>query len=195
MCDYCNFAEENTPHTEIMLGWRLGKIMPKQHLSDPDVYIKRYANSQTTLVCSYDDCSTEIEIYHCPICGNTFYRDLNSMVYVKSEIRQVEEGSKKWPDFYPLYITESRKENNMKDLNLVPAIREIESQISEIKARHREELEPYEQSLVELRKINTACEKCGGSGEVFKRSCAEDDGDMYPCDACQGTGKIQRRTK
>lgn len=74
-------------------------------------------------------------------------------------------------------------------MNLVPAIIEIESQISGLKSRHRKELEPYINSLKELRKINTACESCGGNGKVWRRSCAEDDGDYYKCDACCGSGK------
>lgn len=77
-------------------------------------------------------------------------------------------------------------------LNLVPAIRAIEKQVAEIKARHRMELREYEDSLDSLMDINEACLKCAGTGTVFSRSCAEDEGDYYPCRDCGGTGK--RRT-
>jgi hypothetical protein len=73
-------------------------------------------------------------------------------------------------------------------MNVVPAIRAIETEIGSIKAKHRMELEPYETSVRELRKINTACEKCVGTGKVFRRSCAEDEGDFYVCEECNGTG-------
>ena len=73
-------------------------------------------------------------------------------------------------------------------MNLTPAIREIEKQINEIKNKHQKELQPYMDSLKSLREINTTCEKCDGSGKVFRRACAEDEGDYYSCDACHGTG-------
>ena len=82
------------------------------------------------------------------------------------------------------------------DLNLVPAIREIEAQIRAIESEHRKKIEPYQKSLEQLRKINTACEKCGGAGKVLRsRACAEDDrpdpndpSDYNTCDKCHGTG-------
>lgn len=85
--------------------------------------------------------------------------------------------------------TTKKCEVQMPKLNLVPAIRQIEQELGKIKARHRAELQPYEDSLKELRKINTACEHCNGKGKVFLRACAEDDGDYYPCAECHGTGE------
>ena len=81
-------------------------------------------------------------------------------------------------------------------LNLVPAIIKIESQMKKIEREYRLKLEPYEKSLVELRKINTACEMCGGTGKVLHtRACAEDDRpdpndprDYNVCERCMGTG-------
>ncbi len=35
------------------------------------------------------------------------------------------------------------------------------------------------------------CPRCKGSKEIFKRSCAEDDGDYYKCGRCNGTGKYK----
>lgn len=78
-------------------------------------------------------------------------------------------------------------------MNLVPAIREIEQQIREIEHKHKVEMEPYLNSVTELRKINTACEKCGGSGRVWKRACAEDEGDYCGCDTCHGTGEKSKK--
>ena len=82
------------------------------------------------------------------------------------------------------------------ELNLVPAIKEVEAQIRKIKAEYSKKLQPYEDSLEHLRKINTACERCNGVGKVLRpRACAEDDPpdpndprDWNKCDECHGTG-------
>lgn len=82
------------------------------------------------------------------------------------------------------------------ELNLVPAIKEVEAQIRKIKAEYSKKLQPYEDSLEQLRKINTACERCNGVGKVLRpRACAEDDPpdpndpcDWNKCDECKGTG-------
>lgn len=74
-------------------------------------------------------------------------------------------------------------------LNLVPATREIESQIRKMESEFQAKISPYKRSLEELRKINTACEKCAGTGKIFRRSCAEDEGDYYRCEECYGTGE------
>lgn len=76
------------------------------------------------------------------------------------------------------------------DMNLIPAINNIRAQIKVIEARHVSELKPYVESLEALRKINTACENCGGTGKIFRRACAEDEGDYHRCEVCHGTGKI-----
>lgn len=86
---------------------------------------------------------------------------------------------------------------NMEKMNLVPAIRQIEEQISEIEREYKIKAKPYHDSLKALRKLNTACEKCAGKGKVLRRrACAEDDApdpknprDYIKCDACGGTGK------
>lgn len=81
-------------------------------------------------------------------------------------------------------------------MNLVPAIRQIEEQISEIESEYKIKAKPYHDSLKALRKLNTACEKCAGKGKVLRRrACAEDDRpdptdprDYIKCDACGGSG-------
>jgi DnaJ-class molecular chaperone len=76
-------------------------------------------------------------------------------------------------------------------MNLVPAIREISNQITQIEARHAAELKPYIDSLASIRSLNKACEACGGSGKVMRpRACAEDDRerDLVNCAECHGTG-------
>lgn len=81
-------------------------------------------------------------------------------------------------------------------LNLVPAIREIEAQIRQIKADFERKVKPYNDSLAALRKINTACEKSAGTGKVLRsRACAEDDrpdpddpSDWNTCPVCHGSG-------
>ena len=73
-------------------------------------------------------------------------------------------------------------------LNLIPAIRGIEKQISVIKAKHAQELRPYEESLKHLRELNDICEKCNGTGSVYEMSSLEDEGQYAKCKACNGTG-------
>ncbi|MCM1222438.1 MAG: hypothetical protein NC548_49020 [Lachnospiraceae bacterium] len=85
-------------------------------------------------------------------------------------------------------------------LNLVPAIREIEHQISKMESDFEAKILPYKRSLIELRKINTACEFCGGEGRVLRsRACAEDDRpdpndptDWLKCSKCCGTGLAKK---
>ena len=88
-------------------------------------------------------------------------------------------------------------------LNLTPAIRAIEEQIREIDYEYQKKVEPYKKSLEELRKINEACEVCGGEGRVLRsRACAEDDRpdpndprDWNTCQACNGTGLSGKKKK
>lgn len=85
----------------------------------------------------------------------------------------------------------------MADINLVPAIRTVEAQIREMECEFEKRITPFRDSLVALRKINTACEDCAGSGKVLRtRTCAEDDRpdpndpkDWYKCSYCNGSGK------
>lgn len=81
-------------------------------------------------------------------------------------------------------------------LNLVPAIREVEAQIRQLTAEFEKKVKPYNDSLVTLRKVNTACERCEGTGKVLRsRACAEDDRpdpdnprDWNTCPVCHGSG-------
>lgn len=85
----------------------------------------------------------------------------------------------------------------MEELNLVPAIKIIEEIISKLDAEHEKKVRPYLNSLEQLRKLNTACEYCNGTGEVLRfRVCAEDDrpdpdnpNDLKRCPKCKGSGK------
>ena len=82
-------------------------------------------------------------------------------------------------------------------MNLVPAIKAIQAEMDKLFKEYRETVKPYEDSLRELLKLNTACENCGGSGKVLRsRACAEDDRpdpndpkDYVKCQYCGGTGK------
>lgn len=87
----------------------------------------------------------------------------------------------------------------MENVNLVPAIHQIELQILEMEHEYKIKIKPYQDSLKALRKINTACEKCEGRGRILRsRACAEDDApdpndpsDYIRCDVCNGTGKAK----
>lgn len=82
------------------------------------------------------------------------------------------------------------------NLNLVPAIRELEREIRIQESEFNSRMKPYRDSLEHLRKLNTACETCEGTGRVLRsRACAEDDrsdpndpSDYKVCDICKGTG-------
>ena len=82
-------------------------------------------------------------------------------------------------------------------MNLVPAIKAIQAEMDKLLKEYRETVKPYEDSLTQLRKLNTACENCGGSGKVLRhRACAEDDRpdpndpkDYVKCQLCGGTGE------
>ena len=81
-------------------------------------------------------------------------------------------------------------------MNLVPAIKQIERQLSEMDAEHERQRAPYVDSLAKLREINDTCEYCFGKGKVLRsRACAEDDvdpdcpQDYIKCIHCNGTGK------
>lgn len=83
-----------------------------------------------------------------------------------------------------------------KMLNLVPAIKAIQSQIREIEYEYQVKLKPFNDSLKQLREINEACERCNGEGKILRnRSCAEDDApdpndprDYRVCPDCKGSG-------
>lgn len=82
-------------------------------------------------------------------------------------------------------------------LNLVPAIKEIEKVIREKESTFNQEIQPYKDSLAQLRKLNETCEECGGRGWTLRpRACAEDDRpdpndptDRLKCYRCGGTGR------
>lgn len=86
----------------------------------------------------------------------------------------------------------------MNKINLVPAIKEIESIMNKMRQDYEMQIRPYQDSLNQLRKINTACEFCNGKGKILRsRACAEDDRpdpndpkDYKSCPYCGGTGMI-----
>ena len=85
-------------------------------------------------------------------------------------------------------------------MNLVPAIRELEQEIRKRTSAFEKEIQPYRDSVAQLRKLNTACEVCNGTGKVLRsRACAEDDApdpddprDWLKCFKCNGTGKANK---
>ena len=42
-----------------------------------------------------------------------------------------------------------------------------------------------------INEVEVICNKCNGTGKIFKRTCAEDDGDYYMCNNCEGKGRIK----
>ena len=87
----------------------------------------------------------------------------------------------------------------MTELNLVPAIQAVERQIKELEQNFNKKVQPYREGLAQLRKMNTACERCNGLGKILRpRLCAEDDRpdpydpvDYITCPVCNGTGKVK----
>lgn len=84
----------------------------------------------------------------------------------------------------------------MDKLNLVPAIKILEEEIRKLGYEFDKQIQPYRDSLSQLRKINQACERCNGTGKVLRsRACAEDDRpnpndpmDWNKCPICGGSG-------
>lgn len=82
-------------------------------------------------------------------------------------------------------------------MNLVPAIKSIEEEIRKIEYETKKKIQPYQESLEALRKLNTACEACNGEGKILRsRACAEDDApdpddprDYIKCVMCGGSGQ------
>lgn len=94
-------------------------------------------------------------------------------------------------------------ENLSQALTASTLIREVESQINQLEAEFKAKVKPYYDSLNALRKINTACEKCGGYGKVLRsRACAEDDRpdpddprDWNTCPVCNGSGMTKHESE
>ncbi|MDL2257568.1 hypothetical protein LJC42_00215 [Eubacteriales bacterium OttesenSCG-928-K08] len=81
-------------------------------------------------------------------------------------------------------------------MNLIPAIKEINRQISEECKRHNEKIIELEAALAAIRKLNTTCETCAGKKVVNKpRACAEDERDQIVCPDCHGTGRTEQELK
>lgn len=118
----------------------------------------------------------------CGICDKT---DASNPPQVKCEVT----GK------FHLYEDKCDCSNNT--INLVPAIKEIENQIKRLTNEFQTNIKPFQDSLVQLRKINTVCERCSGTGKILRsRACAEDDRpdpndptDYIRCPLCYGDGK------
>jgi predicted SprT family Zn-dependent metalloprotease len=78
-------------------------------------------------------------------------------------------------------IDEMIKLLDKEEKSLLEEISEKEIRLNEIQIT-KNELTRFKQTL------KLKCDKCNGTGKVFHRSCAEDDGDDYPCDKCKGKG-------
>lgn len=86
----------------------------------------------------------------------------------------------------------------MSKLNLVPAIKELEKEITKRKSEFNKSIQPYIDSLAQLKKLNQTCEFCYGKGKILRiRACAEDDRpnpndpyDYKTCPYCAGTGLV-----
>ena len=57
------------------------------------------------------------------------------------------------------------------------------------KQKRMEEINITIKSLTDiLYKTKIQCTSCNGTGQIFKRSCAEDDGEYKTCSKCHGYG-------
>ena len=83
-------------------------------------------------------------------------------------------------------------------MNLVLAIKQIEQKLKRKEYNFNKEIQELKDGLAVLRKLNTICEKCEGTGKYLRiRTSAEDarvepnnPGDYPDCEACERTGKI-----
>jgi len=78
-------------------------------------------------------------------------------------------------------IDEMIKLLDKEEKSLLEEISERETRLNEIQIT-KSELLRFKQQL------KLKCDKCNGTGKVFRRSCAEDDGDYYNCEKCNGKG-------
>jgi len=78
-------------------------------------------------------------------------------------------------------IDEMVKLLDKEEKSLLEEISEKETRLNEIQIT-KSELLRFKQQL------KLKCDKCNGTGKVFRRPCAEDDGDYYNCEKCNGTG-------
>ena len=78
-------------------------------------------------------------------------------------------------------IEEMIKLLDKEEKSILDEISEKEIRLNEVQITKTELLE-FKQTL------KLKCDKCNGTGKVFRRSCAEDDGDDYPCEKCNGKG-------
>lgn len=82
----------------------------------------------------------------------------------------------------------------MEKVNLVPAINEIKRIIQQMTDEYTKAIKPYQDSLIELRKLNDTCEMCEGKGWIIvrNRSDLDDQRDHLTCPFCCGTGKAKK---
>lgn len=81
-------------------------------------------------------------------------------------------------------------------MNLVPAINEMQKEISNLELEYAGKLKELKDGLRALRQLNTVCEKCEGKGKYLRsRACAEDyrpdpndPSDYKTCPECNGSG-------
>lgn len=75
------------------------------------------------------------------------------------------------------------------EMNLVPAIREIKRKIESLRSDYDAELRQYQNALDCLRKLNTVCENCDGTGQIFVQNPAGYNIAHITCPTCKGTGR------
>lgn len=84
----------------------------------------------------------------------------------------------------------------MARLNLLPAMRDLDQQIRDLKTKYERDLADLQHAREVVGKLNETCPFCDGRGwNLRKRACAEDDRpdpddprDRVPCSACHSTG-------
>lgn len=162
-----------------------------QKLVYPDEYIDDFDYwGDPSLLHPYKIKTTIVNPQKCPFCGAEF-----KTIIVPTRFPIDDKSLIKYSNSYA--DKEDNKMNTQKEVNLVPAIKELTKFITEEDSKHTKRMKPYKESLDALRSLNTVCEKCEGQGKVLRgRSCAEDDRpdpndpfDYTTCPCCGGSGK------
>ena len=92
-------------------------------------------------------------------------------------------------DSIHIYLFDNNVYESKKDVNVIAGLSVIRAQIDAIYEKYEPDISSLNEGIKTLRTMNNVCEHCNGIGFIKKRTCAEDEGEMYPCPTCKGTGK------
>ena len=134
------------------------------------------------------------------------YRELRSAYYTFSRYcKPCDCNVENKPDFILENIFEEKKVHCIccqdlgylsiaGEVNVIPAMKVIIEEIKANDKKCKEEVHELEEGLKIIRDLNTTCERCMGSGKVYKpRANSYCERELAICPNCNGTGKIKKK--